>query len=158
MFLLQQQRTRPRLAQLRVTLALVALLILTSCGNPAGTPCQISGGGFTASHDCQYKCLQYLKVSCPDGTTVTPGTCSGPLQCAPGSCPNGQTCYSDNDPFEDRSYCVAATTCGDLQPAQRKQWELDSLAKQQDAQKQRAEKQARKNTLKPKQRGTTEPL
>jgi len=118
-------------------------LLLAGCGNPPGTPCQTTGSGFTASHDCQHRCLSRWTVACPDGNRVTPGTCSGSFECTPGSCPDGQVCYHDDDAFDDRSFCVMANTCGNLSDPDLKDWELKSVARQNQVIKARLEKQAR---------------
>lgn len=122
---------------------LVALL-LSGCGHPAGTPCETRGSGFTATHDCQHRCLSRWTVACPDGNRVTPGTCSGAFNCSPGSCPEGQVCYHDDDPFDDRSFCVMANTCGPLTEPALKDWERQTVARQNDVIRARLEKEARR--------------
>ena len=119
-------------------------LLLAGCGNPAGTPCEIKGSGFTASHDCQHRCLSRWTVVCPDDHRVTPGTCSGSFECAPGSCPDGQVCYHDDDPFDDRSFCVMANTCGNLSDSALRDWELKTVARQNEVITARIEKDARR--------------
>ncbi len=104
----------------------LATLLLNACGEPAGTPCAIRGSGFTAKHDCQEKCLSRQKVHCPDGTGILPKACSGEQGCMPGSCPDGQACYHIDDPFDVRSLCVMADTCGALTREQVAEWELSS--------------------------------
>lgn len=92
---------------------LVALLVLLAgCGDRAGAPCEITGSGFTASHDCSSKCLSRWAVYCPDETKVLPKMCAGREGCTPGSCPDGQLCYAFDDPFDERTYCVPDTVCG----------------------------------------------
>ena len=75
---------------------------------------------------------------------VTPNTCSGAFGCTPGSCPNGSVCYADDDPFDDRSFCVAADTCGSLDAAALADWERRSLARQKAVIAERAAREARK--------------
>ena len=128
----------PRLA------VVCALIALVSCGSPAGTPCQIVGSGFHASHDCAHRCLSRWSLTCPNGETVTPNTCSGAFGCEPGSCPDGTVCYADDDPFDDRSFCVAADTCGALDADALAGWERSSLARQKAVIAERAEREARK--------------
>jgi len=107
--------------------ALVALLSsIVACGNPIGTPCSITGSGFTASHDCSEKCLYYNSIRCPDGQTLEPKICSGASGCKPGSCPDGQVCYSYDDPFEEQSYCIPASLCGSLSGDELENWETDA--------------------------------
>lgn len=122
----------------------VIALLLVGCGNPAGTPCETTGSGFTASHDCKYRCLSRWTVACPDGNRVTPGTCSGAFECSPGSCPDGQVCYHDADPFDDRSFCVMANTCGNLSGAALRDWELKTVLRQNEVIAARLEKEARR--------------
>ena len=143
-------------------LALALSIALSGCGHPAGTACQIRGSGFTASHDCAHRCLSRWTITCPDGTRLSPNTCSGAFDCTPGSCPAGQVCYSDDDPFEARSYCVMADTCGTLDPAALHAWELDTLDRQTAVLAERDKRQRRR--LEAKQAGeplvapTAEPL
>lgn len=103
-------------------------LVLAACGKPVGTPCSIEGSGFTASHDCATKCLARWKLTCPGGNTVTPAICAGREGCSPGSCPAGQACYTFDDPFDERSYCVPDNVCGALPTTALMQWEQDSAA------------------------------
>ncbi|MEZ5550016.1 MAG: hypothetical protein R3E82_03930 [Pseudomonadales bacterium] len=121
---------RSRLLSIRSGAAGFTLLLLGSCGHPAGTPCEIQGSGFTSSHDCAHQCLSRWQIACPDGSRVTPNTCSGAFDCSPGSCPDGQVCYADDDPFEARTYCVMADTCGNLNDETRGTWERESLEHQ----------------------------
>ncbi|XOV84960.1 MAG: hypothetical protein ACFHXK_07510 [bacterium] len=134
----------PDVYRMKLLLTCLSVLLLSGCGNPAGTPCQITGSGFTASHDCRHKCLSRWTVECPDGRRVTPGTCSGSFACTPGSCPDGQVCYHDNDPFDDRSYCVVANTCGSLSASDLKHWEITTVARQHEVIAARLEKEARR--------------
>ncbi len=109
---------------------LVAGLSLVACGDPAGAPCTINGSGFTSSHECATQCLALWSVNCPDGSSVLPGVCAGEPGCEAGSCPEGQSCYHFDDPFEDRSYCVPDTVCGGLTDRiTRRRWEEDSAAR-----------------------------
>ena len=128
---------------MRTLLCCAFTLLLVGCGKPVGTPCQISGSGFTASHECRHQCLSRWTVTCPDGSRVTPGTCSGAFECTPGSCPEGQVCYHDNDPFDDRSFCLMANTCGVLSTTALQDWEHLSVARQHEVITARLEKQAR---------------
>lgn len=117
---------------------------LVGCGDPVGTPCLISGSGFTASDDCAHRCLSRWQLVCPNGASITPGQCAGSFGCAPGSCPQGQACYHDNDPFDDRSFCVRADVCGALTSAQQHDWELATQQRQDEVRRAREEKEARK--------------
>ena len=107
---------------------LYILIGLAGCGDPIGTPCAIQGSGFHASDECRHRCLQYRKITCPGGDLVNPHICSGPKQCVPGSCPDGQTCYHIADPFNEESYCVPSDVCGAMNAAQLRQWENQSAA------------------------------
>ena len=119
-----------RLRAAGLMVVMIAGLSLAACGDPAGTPCAFTGGGFSLSHDCATKCLALWSVNCPDGSSVMPGVCAGRRGCEPGSCPEGQSCYHFDDPFEERSYCVPNSVCGGLTShTTRRQWEEDSAAK-----------------------------
>lgn len=107
-----------------------ALALLVACGQPVGTPCQISGSGFHAKDPCAHQCLSRWAVNCPDGSRLTPNVCTGKQGCTPGSCPDGQVCYNFDDPFDERSYCIPDTACGSPPSAdQRLRWEQDSAIK-----------------------------
>ena len=112
---------------MRMASLMLCMLLLAACGKPAGSPCSISGSGFSASHDCATKCLSRWAVNCPDGSRITPGVCAGRKDCNPGSCPDGQACYAFDDPFEERSYCLPENVCGaPLSADARLRWEQDS--------------------------------
>ncbi len=138
-------RNASRLRDLLALLALATLVVVPSgCGDPVGTECRISGSGFHARHGCRHRCLSRWQVSCPDGRRVTPNTCSGAFGCRPGSCPDGQVCYHDDDPFDDRSFCVVATTCGEIDRAALAEWERESLEAQERMRAEREAKQLRR--------------
>ncbi|MCR9094075.1 MAG: hypothetical protein NXI30_07650 [bacterium] len=120
------------------------LFALVGCGDPVGTPCEIVGDGFHARHDCEHRCLSRWQITCPSGAAVTPDTCSGAFGCTPGSCPSGSVCYADDDPFDDRSFCVVADACGPLDAAALADWERRSLARQKAVIAERAAREARK--------------
>lgn len=102
-------------------------VLLTACGKPVGAPCKITGDGFHARHDCATKCLSRWSVTCPDGARIMPNVCAGQSSCEPGSCPDGQLCYHFDDPFEERSYCIPRSVCGDLPNADSgSRWEMES--------------------------------
>ena len=109
----------------RLTL-LAAALLLQGCGQPAGQVCEITGSGFHARDPCAHKCLSRWAVNCPDGKRVTPKVCTGPANCAPGSCGDGLLCYSFDDPFEERSYCIPESVCGPLSDREQLRWERGS--------------------------------
>lgn len=105
-------------------------LLIGACGQPVGTTCMITGSGFTAKDPCANQCLSRWAVNCPDGSRLTPNLCTGKQGCTPGSCPRGQVCYSFDDPFDERSYCIPDSVCGGaLTASQLHQWEQDSAAK-----------------------------
>jgi len=106
--------------------AIAALVLLSSCGQPVGTDCMITGSGFHARDPCAHKCLSRWRVNCPGGEGLLPNVCTGSGGCTPGSCPPGQACYSFDDPFEERSYCVPDDICGPLTGEQRQRWERNS--------------------------------
>ena len=112
--------------------ALLVLTLLSGCGDPAGHPCAIVGDGFHASDPCRHRCLSRWSVVCPDGEAVIPGVCSGAFGCRPGSCPAGQACYHDNDPFDDRSYCLPADVCGVQADDTLGRWERQTQARQEE--------------------------
>ena len=87
------------------------LVLMSACGNPSGSFCEIEGSGFTASHDCRYQCLSRTAVVCPDGNKILPKQCSGKPYCRPGTCGSGEACYTVTDPFESKSYCVSISIC-----------------------------------------------
>lgn len=102
---------------------------LSACGQPVGSSCMISGSGFTAKDPCAHQCLSRWAVNCPDDRRVTPNVCTGSKDCTPGSCPQGQVCYSFDDPFDERSYCIPDNVCGsNLTSDALRQWEQDSAA------------------------------
>lgn len=113
-------------AAIRAAIWVTALLLVAGCGDNIGAACEITGSGFTAKHNCRVKCLYYNDVQCPDGSTLKPQMCSGASNCNPGSCPDGQICYSYDDPFEKESYCVPATLCGEQTDAALAAWERES--------------------------------
>ncbi|XOV90246.1 MAG: hypothetical protein ACFHX7_10265 [Pseudomonadota bacterium] len=104
------------------------MLLVSACGKPVGSDCRITGSGFTARDECSTQCLSRWRVNCPDGSNLMPQVCAGQATCSPGSCPEGQACYTFDDPFEKRSYCVPDQVCGPLDPAERRQWEQDAAA------------------------------
>lgn len=111
-------------------IALMLFGLLSACGDGVGTPCKIVGSGFSARDSCASKCLSYWQVTCPDGREKLPGICAGQRSCSPGGCPNGQACYSFNDPFDEVSYCVPGNLCGDTLSAREiRAWEEESAAK-----------------------------
>lgn len=108
-------------------LTLLASLFLNGCGDPIGSPCDFTGSGFTASDNCRYRCLEHRTIACPDGSEVKgPKVCSGPTQCNPGECGDGQVCYHASDPFEKDSYCIESTMCGSLDSGELDAWETAS--------------------------------
>ncbi len=119
-------RTQARKASAWVS-AVTILLLIPACGAGMGQPCEIVGSGFTASHDCRYKCLSLTNVLCPDGNRLKPKLCTGPLQCQPGTCPNGSVCYAVDDPFDEVSYCVPETTCPGVNQDELNSWERRSF-------------------------------
>lgn len=137
-------RIGTQLQRIRLWALLVLVGLLGACGDPAGTDCEIAGSGFHAKDPCRFKCLSRWQVICPGDRSITPSTCSGAFDCEPGSCPDGQVCYHDDDPFDDRSFCVMATTCGDLSPQELSAWELSTQARQQEVRREREEKEARR--------------
>ena len=68
-------------------LLLLPLLVL-GCDKPEpGEACEVTGDGFTRKDPCVFSCVEW-EVACADGSSVTPGVCSGP------------ECSSDADCFE----------------------------------------------------------
>lgn len=105
-------------------------LLLGACGGQSvGTPCAFTGDGFQSRHNCATQCLARWDVQCSDGRELQPAVCAGRADCTPGSCPDGQVCYSFDDSFEERSYCLPDNVCGattSIDLLQR--WERDSAA------------------------------
>jgi len=140
----------------RYTAILMALSFgIAACGNPAGTPCRTVGSGFHARHDCRHRCLSRWHVTCPSGERVLPNACSGSFGCTPGRCPDGQVCYHDDDPFDDRSFCVMSTTCGQLSKDKLASWEHERVRIQQQVREKRAEKEARRARWRAENPGAT---
>ena len=123
-----------------------AVLLLGACGDPIGTACEITGSGFQASHNCRVKCLQHRAIQCPGGDEIRPRVCSGRSACEPGSCPDGQLCYSIADAFNEESYCVAQDICGaPLDEAAGAAWEEASAARAKALRDEWARKRARRD-------------
>ncbi len=112
--------------------ALLLVGLVCACGEPVGSPCQIVGDGFHARDACAHRCLSRWSITCPGGEAVVPGVCSGDFGCSPGSCPSGQVCYHDNDPFDDRSYCLPADVCGAQSADVLTRWERRTLDRQEE--------------------------
>ena len=114
-------------AHCRLFLA-VALAVAggASCGKGVGEPCQITGSGFHARDPCRSKCLSRWAVTCPDGRDTVLEICAGESGCTPGSCASGQACYTFNDPFEERSYCLPDNACGQVSAESVVLWERTS--------------------------------
>ncbi len=109
---------------------LLGVALVAACGQPVGTDCMISGSGFHAKDPCTHKCLSRWSVTCPNETKITPNMCTGNAGCTPGTCGSGLVCYSFDDPFEEQSYCVPETLCGDdLSPVELLNWEQDSASR-----------------------------
>jgi hypothetical protein len=111
-------------------LGLCASLWLVGCGQSAGAPCAFKGDGFQSRHNCATQCLARWDVRCPDGSDLRPAVCAGRKGCTPGSCPDGQVCYSFDDPFEEVSYCIPDNVCGAATSIDLlRRWEQDSADK-----------------------------
>ena len=87
--------------------ALLAAVSSACMRGSAGEPCQRTGDGFLARHNCKTFCLAF-PISCPDGFSVTPNVCAGTESCVEGQCPAGQVCIRVN---ADRSFCVPEIIC-----------------------------------------------
>ena len=110
-------------------------------GDPVGESCRITGSSFFASHDCTHKCLQHRQIICPSGDRIRPKVCSGKADCDPGNCPDGQVCYTIDDPYNRESYCVHNDICGaPLNDADARQWERESRDRAVETRRRRAEK------------------
>lgn len=107
------------------------VLALAGCGGtPVGEQCKLTTGtmGFGFDDPCTTKCLELETVTCADGSTVRKAVCAGKEGCNPGSCPDGQACYSFEDPFDKEFFCIPDDIC-DAPPAtadERLAWERDS--------------------------------
>lgn len=113
---------------------LLLLVLWSGCGggDPVGTPCALDKPGalgFGFDDPCDAKCLALWDITCPDGSSVRPGVCSGEEGCTPGGCGDGQVCYAFDDPFETRVYCVPDDVCGPLTPEEAATWERSSRAR-----------------------------
>ncbi|MEZ4280824.1 MAG: hypothetical protein R3F21_14590 [Myxococcota bacterium] len=125
-------------------LLLGLVLFPAGCGDPPGAPCEIVGSGFQAHDSCRHRCLSRWQLTCPDGERITPGICTGAFGCEPGSCPAGQLCYADDDPFDDRSFCIPEQTCGPLDVEAIRRFELERFAAQAAVKAERAAREARR--------------
>jgi len=134
---------------IRTFVAALLILLAAGCGDTIGAACKITGSGFTAKHNCRVKCLYYNDVQCPDASSFKPQICSGASDCDPGSCPDGQACYSYEDPFEKKSYCVPANICGEQPDETLTAWELDSRRRA-DAVRQAMDERMQRRRLNPK--------
>ncbi len=106
------------------SLLFLLVVILAACGSAAGQPCEMSGSGFTMSDNCRHKCLALTTIVCPDESRDRPALCSGPVGCNPGSCGNGEVCYTVNDPFEEVSFCIPAQVCSEENAQVLGNWEV----------------------------------
>lgn len=117
-------------AQIRRMFGMVlGAFVLVGCGDPIGAPCDFQGSGFTATNNCRYRCLEHRPIDCPGGARINPHICSGPQQCMPGSCTDGQVCVHTDDPFQKESFCVPADVCGVLGVEALADWEQATLQK-----------------------------
>jgi len=88
-------------------------ILLTASGCPplgVGEACTTSGDGFTKKDPCAESCVDW-EITCPNGVTVVPDSCSGEVCGASGSCPSGQVCVQI-DSFVQNSRCMAVEVCG----------------------------------------------
>lgn len=107
----------------------LSLFLLTACGDPIGSECELRSGalGFGFDDDCASVCLLRYTISCPDETTVKKAVCAGAEGCDPGSCGEGAVCYSFEDPFEKYFYCIPRDICGAaLSDTEASAWEQTS--------------------------------
>jgi hypothetical protein len=110
----------------------LVLLALAGCGGrPIGEPCELTSGalGFGFDDPCKTRCLQLQDVRCADGSTVRKAVCAGREGCEPGGCPEGQACYSFEDPFEEEFFCIPDDLCGGAPSTAEETllWELESV-------------------------------
>lgn len=80
----------------------------TRCGgSPAGSPCEVTGDGFTRQDPCHHSCIDW-EITCEDGSTVVPQACSGGECQTDADCGSGLVCTSVGS-FS--SECLPADTC-----------------------------------------------
>ncbi len=94
-------------------LLLVAVFALLAACVPDGQPgeaCTSSGDGFTKTDSCDDMCVNW-EVTCPNGSTLVPDVCAGPVCGAGGSCVDGFMCLQV-DSFAANSRCMPAEMCG----------------------------------------------
>ncbi len=85
----------------------LALLLATGCARLGpGEPCEATGDGFTRVDPCEHTCIEW-EVTCPDGTQVTPGVCSGEECVDHDDCPADFTCTQ----VGAGTACLPATYC-----------------------------------------------
>jgi hypothetical protein len=131
-----------------VGILLLPVLVLLGCGDAVGESCKLSSGalGFGFKSDCRTKCLELDDVTCPDGSTVRKAVCAGAEGCEPGSCGEGQVCYSFEDPFEKDFYCIPDDICGSSPTAvEAAAWEWASRERS-DALRAKFEERAKRRT------------
>ena len=130
----------------------IALAGLASCGKPAGSPCAIEGSGFTARDPCANKCLERWTITCPGDRDVHAALCSGREECKPGTCPEGQACYSLDDPFDVVNLCVPIEACFERTPSRDEllSWESGSFERSAATRAHYGEKKRRRDGASPK--------
>lgn len=117
--------------RLVIFLSVFGLGVLAGCGGiPIGEECKLTSGalGFGFDDPCKTKCLELEDVTCADGTKVREAVCAGKQGCDPGTCGDGEMCYSFEDTFEKEFFCIPDDICGSP-PAtvqERQEWELAS--------------------------------
>lgn len=109
----------------------LALILLAGCGGSRiGEECKLTSGalGFGFDDPCRTKCLELEEVICADDTRVRKAVCAGREGCDPGSCGEGEICYSFEDPFDKDFFCIPDDICGSppATAAERLDWELAS--------------------------------
>lgn len=72
-------------------LILLPLLLLGCEQLKPGEACEATGDGFTRKDPCLTTCIEW-SVACADGSSVTPGVCSGNACTSDADCATGYAC------------------------------------------------------------------
>ena len=92
------------------TCAVVVLGLAAACApNYDHDPCEWTGSGFTAKHDCPLTLMCLNSFQCPDGQYVPNyEACSGPRCSVDADCRGDHFCYAYSDA---QSYCMPLDEC-----------------------------------------------
>lgn len=91
-------------------LGFVLMFLSPACApNYDHDPCEWTGSGFTAKHDCPLTLMCLNSFECPDGQVVSDfEACSGPRCSVDSDCRNDHFCYDYSD---TQGYCMPLEEC-----------------------------------------------